>query len=528
MYRSLRIPYSEIPQLSDKDRTYITGDARWSNFQKYKPSIHSFKEVIEDKKKQPVDRQTLYKVLKKQYAELKTNDLVSSNIELLLNERTFTVVTAHQPALFTGPLYYVYKIISTINLAENLKSFYPDYDFVPLFISGSEDHDFDEVNHLNLFGKKISWTSNQTGSVGMMSNQGVLSVLSELDQILKNDNILSLLKDLYPESGNYGKSARSLVNHLFSRFGLVVLDMNDADLKSLFKDILVQELFDRPSQKLVTATQNELNKVGFASQAFVRPINLFYLQEGRRDRIEVKEDGSFQILNTRIVFTEEEMRKEILDYPERFSPNVVLRPIYQELILPNLAYVGGGGEIAYWLERKTQFEYFGVNFPVLIRRNSVLIIDQNTKSRIDKLGFHILDLFKEADLLAREYIDRNSKIELNLSQEIGELAILFDRIAQKVVLADKSLEKTALAEKVKNLKSAEFLEERMIKAEKQKHEISIQQIQKLKLKLFPENGLQERYDNFLGYYSESGDSFFDMLKSNLNPFEEGFVVLIDS
>lgn len=526
MIRSLRLPYHQIQQLSEKDRAYVGEDPRLQKFKKYKASIHSFKEAIEDKKTQNIDRQLLYTVLKNQYQELPTNSFVNKQIELLKDENTYTITTAHQPTLFTGPLYYIYKIISTINLAESLNSFYPDYNFVPVFISGAEDHDFDEVNHLTLFGKRITWNSDQTGSVGLMNNHGIDVVLNQLTELIRDEELIELLRGFYPENGNYGKSAIRLVNHLFARFGLVVLDMNNKELKNSFKDFFLKEVFERPSEKLVKETQNELAAAGFAPQAFVRPINLFYIQPGRRDRIEITADGVYQVLNTEVNFSEEELRKEINVHPEKFSPNVVLRPIYQEYILPNLAYVGGGGEIAYWLERKSQFEYFGVNFPVLIRRNSVLLLDEPSVHKAEKLGFHAVDLFKDSEVLTREYLDRNSQMSLELKDEIKELSNLFDKVVSKAIHADKTLEKTVYAEKAKQIKSLEYLEEKIIKAEKQKHDISLQQIQKLRAKVFPDNGLQERTDNFLPYYSRMKDEFLDLLKSNLNPLEEGFVVLL--
>jgi len=526
MIKSLRVPYQQIQQLSEKDRAYVGEDPRLQKFLKYRPTIHSFKEVIEDKKNQNIDRQLLCNVLKTQYQGLALHPKVKAQIELLIEENTFTVITAHQPSLFTGPLYYIYKIISTINLTESLNKFYPDYNFVPVFISGAEDHDFEEVNHLTVFGKKITWNSDQSGSVGLMNNQGIGEALIQLSNLIRNEEIIDLLKGFFPENGNYGKSALSLVNHLFSRFGLVVLDMNDKELKNSFKEFFIKEVFERPSEKLVKETQNELAAAGFSPQAFVRPINLFYIQSGRRDRIEMSAEGDYQVLNTELIFSADELRKEINEHPERFSPNVVLRPIYQEFILPNLAYVGGGGEIAYWLERKSQFEYFGVNFPVLIRRNSVLLIDEQSVHKAEKLGFHAVDLFKDLEVLTREYLDRNSQMSLDLKIEMEELSVLFDKIVNKAIHADKTLEKTVYAEKAKHVKSLEYLEEKINKAEKQKHDTALQQIQKLKMKVFPDNGLQERTDNFLPYYSRMGDQFLDLLKSNLNPLEEGFVVLL--
>jgi bacillithiol biosynthesis cysteine-adding enzyme BshC len=250
------------------------------------------------------------------------------------------------------------------------------------------------------------------------------------------------------------------------------------------------------------------------------------LQPGIRARI-VREGERFNILGTGLSFTETEMEAELQAYPERFSPNVVLRPLYQETILPNLAYIGGGGEIAYWLERKAQFEHFNVNFPMLVRRNSVLWIDRGTSQKLERLGIAFQQLFQDTDLLVRQFIEAQSETALDLQAEIQELASLFERVREKAVPVDPTLEKAVMAESVKQIKVLEQLESRLMRAEKQKHETSVNQIRALREKLFPGNGLQERQDNFLNFYQKYGETFFHVLKNHLHPLENGFLVIED-
>jgi uncharacterized protein YllA (UPF0747 family) len=221
------------------------------------------------------------------------------------------------------------------------------------------------------------------------------------------------------------------------------------------------------------------------------------------------------------------MDAELQAYPERFSPNVVLRPLYQETILPNLAYIGGGGEIAYWLERKAQFEHFGVNFPMLVRRNSVLWIDRASSQKMERLGIGFQQLFQETDLLVRQFVATQSTAPLDLNKEIQELSDIFERVRAKAVQVDPTLEKAVLAESVKQTKVLEQLESRIIRAEKHKHETAVNQLRALREKLFPNNGLQERHYNFLMFYLQYGEDFFQMLKRHLHPLENGFLVIED-
>jgi len=524
-------PFQEVPQFSAKDIAYATGTDALKPFYKYPVTMESFAKVIEDRKAIPVNRQVLVESLRRQYAGLATTELVKANIEALLSENTFTIITAHQPVLFTGPLYYIYKIISTIRLVENLSKTYPDYQFVPVFISGSEDHDFDEINHTHLFGRSVSWQNDEKGACGMMSTASLSTPLAELKTILGNDDraqrAYQLIEAAYTGHQTYGAASQALVNSLFADLGLVVVNMNDVALKRLFIPYLEREIFEHFSHPYVTATQKELDQVGFGNQAYARDINVFYLREQIRARIE--QDGDhYQVVDTDYRFSTEALKQEIHEHPEHFSPNVVLRPIYQEVIFPNLAYIGGGGELSYWLERKRQFEAFGLNFPMLIRRNSALWVDKGSAKKLQKTGLHINDLFEETEALLKHYVTENTENEINLKAEKAAIEEVLTRIATKATEVDPSLKGKVMAENAKIIKTIEQLEGRLMKAEKDRFEVALNQIRKLKEKLFPNNGLQERHENFLALYIRYGKDFFEILKGHLDPLEEGIVVFVEA
>jgi len=522
------IPYEEVPQVSSRDKAYAREDSCLRPFYKYPTEYASFAQVIEDKKNDYTNRDVLFKALQRQYSKLGVPEEVKSNINKLKSENTFTIVTAHQPSLFTGPLYYIYKIISTINLVKKLNTYLPNYQFVPIFITGGEDHDFEEMNHVNLFSNQLVWENNETGSVGAMKTSSLKNVLKELKVILgetlNGKKIYELMEQTHTNFDTYSDAALSLVNELFGKDGLVCLNMNQADLKREFIPIIRDEIFNQVSQPLVLATAEKLNEVGFKTQASPREINFFYLNHQIRERIVIKNDR-YHILNTEISFSKEEMENEIENHPEHFSPNVIMRPLFQELILPNLAYIGGGGELAYWLERKTQFEYFQLNFPMLIRRNSAVWIDKGTKKRMNKLGLIPSTLFQATEDLIKNFVKKNSEGELSFSSEKKELEAIFEKVKNKTIEVDASLGKTVLAESVKQIKSLENLESRVMRAEKQKHEVSINQIRNLKEKLFPANGLQERKDNFMAFYLKHGESYLETLKDTFDPLEKSFIVI---
>ncbi|MCB0569426.1 MAG: bacillithiol biosynthesis cysteine-adding enzyme BshC [Phaeodactylibacter sp.] len=525
-----QLSFGEVPYLSKRDQAYGQGAPSLRPFYKYPPILESFADVIQDKSQQPVDRRVLVDVLEEQYQELSTSEACQNNIRALGQENTFTVVTAHQPCLFTGPLYYIYKAISAINLAEQLKARYPLYQFVPIFITGGEDHDFEEANHLHLFGKTISWQNEESGPVGMMKTDTLGPVLEEVKGVLgdseKAQELYSMLKAAVEQHALYSGTARHIANELFKAYGLLILDMNHRKFKELFIPFIKEEILEQPSKALVEKTQSKLEAAGFSGQAYPREINFFYLLPGQRERI-VEENGLFQVLNTGLSFSREELISQIEQFPERFSPNVVMRPVFQEAILPNLAYIGGGGELAYWLERKSQFEHFGVNFPVLVRRNSVLFIDGGSAKRMEKLNLSVEDIFRDIEDLIKAYVRENTENEISLSEEKEVLEAIFKRAEQKAGEVDPTLVKAFAAESARQMNSLQQLEAKLMRAEKQRHDTAISQMRALKDKLFPGNGLQERYDNFMGFYLKYGQDFFGLLKAQLDPMQVAFTVIVD-
>ncbi|MBI5917479.1 MAG: bacillithiol biosynthesis cysteine-adding enzyme BshC [Bacteroidetes bacterium] len=525
----IKLPYPQIPQLTSSDLAYIEEVTALRPFYKYPVSIESFRQVIKDKKQEPTDRKTLVQVLKSQYANLSPGVLTLENIDKLADEKTFTLVTAHQPSLFTGPLYYIFKIVSVINLAKQLRAACPDFHFVPVFLTSGEDHDFAEVNHVHLFGKTLTWESGESGPVGQMKTASLKPVLEELKTMLGTSEeaakLYGLLEKTHTRHSRYADAAFELAHELFREDGLVALNTNDARLKRIFVPIIKGEVLQQPSHSVVNQTIAQLGAAGFPSQASPRDINFFYIGEQMRERI-VQEDGQFKVLNTSLSFSPAEMEAEIESHPERFSPNVIMRPIFQEKILPNLAYIGGGGELAYWLERKALFEHFGINFPMLVRRNSALWIDPASAKKMEKLGLSVEDLWADSEGLVKIYLKKNAETEFALTQEKQDLEAVFSAIVQKTSSVDQTLVGTVWAEHSKALKSLEQLETKLMRAEKQKHETAIQQVRALKEKLFPGGGLQERYENFIPFYLKHGEAFFQVLKDSFDPLEKKFVVLI--
>jgi bacillithiol biosynthesis cysteine-adding enzyme BshC len=525
------IPFEQVHQLAKTDLAYATGVEHLVPFYKYDLRHDVFHQIIADKRKQEIPRASLVGVLRDQYSTIPDNEHILSLIDQLADENTFTVTTAHQPSLFLGPLYFVYKAITAINLAEAMQGVIgPAAKILPVFVLGGEDHDIEEVNHIQLFNKHVTWTPDEKGPVGTFSTDSMGDVLSQIDAILGPTEyartVFEKLKRAYTEQKTFGKGTQALLHELMGRFGLIVLDMNDARLKRHFIPVMEVELKEQVSYRKVVEVAEQLNSLGYKTQATPREINLFYFTGNGRERI-IKEGDTYNVLHTDIHFTQEEIITHLHAHPERFSPNVVLRPLYQETILPNLAYVGGGGELAYWLERKSLFDYFGINYPMLVRRNSVLWIDRDSSKKLDRFGFTAAQFFEDIDTLVRQFVENNASGEVSLTTELTKIERVIDRVAEKAFLIDATLENAIRADGVKLKGMVEQWQNRLIRAEKQKHEVTIGQLRTLKEKLFPGGGLQERTENFLPFYLRYSDRFFDILKEKMLPLEHGFIVLED-
>lgn len=493
------------------------------------PTLANFKAQLEEKQENynPEYRTVLADTLQQQYNNINTSDLTQHNINLLRKDNTFTVTTGHQLNLFTGPLYFLYKIVSAINLSRQLKQAYPQYDFVPVYWMATEDHDFEEINYFAFRNKKIKWARESAGPVGRFSTEGldaVLEVFSKELGVGKNAAwLIDLFEKAYIKHSNLADATRYLANEIFSNEGLVIIDADNTDLKKLFIPYVKEELLKQTSHHKVAETAELLKDYNI--QVNPREINLFYIEDTIRERI-ILQDGSYYINNIDLKLTESEILTLLESNPEKFSPNVIMRPLYQEVILPNLTYIGGGGELAYWLELKSFFESANVTFPMLLLRNSVVLATQKQADKLDKLDLSWADMFsKQQDLLNRK-VQAFSEFKLDLTEQKEILKKQFEILTGIAAKTDASFIGAVKAQEVKQIKGLENLEKRLLKAEKRNHAEQLERIVLLQNELFPGKSLQERKANFSEFYLEFDSLLLTKLFDQLKPLEQEFNVVI--
>ncbi len=492
---------------------YVNGHPDLENFYGYKHRIQNYKQLAQEYSYDNSIREDLVKVLHGQYADCEIIEYPKATVDLLANQKTFTVTTGHQLNIFTGPLFFIYKIVSTINLCRKLKEEYPDYSFVPVYWMASEDHDADEIDHVHIFNKKLQWEHGQSGAVGHFDTSGI-------DRLIENFNgIPDVFKNIYKPGRNLSQATRILVNELFKDHGLIILDADDGTLKGHFVDAMKQELEAFKSFEAVSESNSRLEEKGYSIQVNPREINLFYLEGNSRNRI-IREGGQYKSLNTDKQINIEELSS----HPERFSPNVITRPLYQQAILPNLAYVGGPGEIAYWLQLKEAFETYKITFPILVPRNAALYVDDKSAQKMINMGFEVKDLFDTTESLKSRYLDTLDHPDIE--KESRDIFEVYEVISQKLVEADKSFSGFVEKEKALLSKQLERISGKLVKATKQKHDTELSQLEKLKEKFFPQGIPQERVWNILNIMSNKED-YIDQLLSVFDPFSQEYYLLTE-
>lgn len=473
-------------------------------------------------------RDVLVRELQQQYAQIPVTSIVEQNIISLERQNTFTITTAHQPNIFGGPLYVVYKILHVIKIAQELSNKYCDKHFVPVYYMGSEDADLEELNNITVNGKKYIWHTTQTGAVGRMYiDKNLLSLIDEMQAQIGvetfGDEWISILQSSYKKGKNIQQATFDFLNTIFGKYGLVIIIPDNPNLKRLFEPVIIKELQEQFSNKALQLAVSALQTVNYHAQTEGRELNLFYLLNDKRERIEII-NRLYVIRNLNLQFSQEEIINEVKNHPERFSANVVLRGVFQETILPNIIFVGGGGELAYWLELKHVFANAGVPYPLLLIRNSFLLINERQKETIDKLSISLEILFKkEYEILNNILANKNQNI--SLEKELNDIKFVYQAIKNKAEKADTTLKQHVEALFVKAFKRAEKLEKKIDSAQRKKLLTEQSQIERLKSELFPNSSLQERVENIAGFYAKYGSRILDSILENSLTTESKFGII---
>jgi bacillithiol biosynthesis cysteine-adding enzyme BshC len=492
----------------------------------------SWKKLIDKVLSKQKDRSTLIRVLTEQSKQHHCGIRTLANIDLLGNENTVAVVTGQQVGICSGPLYTIYKTVTAIKLAEQLSTQFPDYNFVPVFWVEKEDHDFEEINKLNVLnpagevqtieylfgGKPFERNPGPVGSI--VIDSFIDNFFDRLQTQLQESEfklpLFTALRGYYRSGATLGAAFVGLMNQVFEDSGLVFLDPGNVELKKILKPVFQKEIagLSKTSQ-MVVDTSAGLEE-HYHAQIKAKSINLFMLHKGGRYLIEPREND-YSLKGTRQFFSKEELNSIVENSPELISPNVVLRPICQDAILPTIAYVGGPSEVAYFAQLKPVYEFFDVQMPVVYPRASVTIMEEKVKNILEKFQVDFTEIWSGIDPLLIRIAEQVSEVKVDVLFDL-----LHRRIHEAVAESRFGIQQIdptlsgAIDSTLSRIESQlNVLKEKTQSAQQRRQEVTIKQIQKVAANIFPKSNFQEREFNVIYYMNKYGPDFVKWLSGEI-------------
>jgi len=543
------VEFAKLPNFNNLFLDYITlGDEEKTKlslfFNEFYRQNDDFFKVIDDKihnynSNRYFDKNVLIDILKQQNVGFGGTEQTASNIELLRKEDTFAVVTGQQVGLYTGNLYTMYKTITAVKLAKNLKERFPQFNFVPVFWLESEDHDLEESNHINIINNqnelvRIGFESDETlgddetsrkssKPVGSIKFGEMINSINEqlrsslLDTDFKN-KIMDVVTSCYKEGNDYKTSFALMLNKLVGDYGIVFIDPSDTEVKKLLMPVFEKELRTSPRMcENIITTSAEIEK-HYDLQVKPKVINLFFLHNENRLAIEPREGGKYALKNSKRRFENEEMFQTLQENPELFSPNVVLRPICQDYLLPTVAYIGGPAEISYFAQLKPAYTHYELTMPVIFPRASVSVIEGKISKFMNNYDVKFEDIFHR-NLLVSKVVEKLSevKVEDEISKFTDDLNKIFYDMKNMTAKVDQSLLNTIDNMKERLKQNIDMLKNKLINSQAKKSEVTTGQIDKVTNNIYPNENLQERIINITYFLNKYDFTFIKKLYHEIDP-----------
>jgi bacillithiol biosynthesis cysteine-adding enzyme BshC len=467
-------------------------------------------------------RRDIVEILKDQNQKINNSEAAFANIERLSNDNCAAVVTGQQVGIFGGPLYTIYKAYTAIALAGRLRTLFPDYQFVPIFWLEGDDHDFAEVNNIGLLGQDNSFNrieyaeqlkEKNLGAVGeVVFNEQIDLFYEQVSRILPHSefktSVIDFMKIYYTHGRSFSDAFASFLSYLFREDGLLFLSASDPRAKKLLSPIFITELTDYPkvSQLIIERSAELENK--YHAQIKTKALNLFYFHKGGRYFLEPREND-FNLKGTRHFVQKEEMFKIAHEQPELLSPNVALRPICQDTLLPTIAYVAGPSEIAYFAQLKKVYQYFGLTMPVIYPRASVTLVEEKVDRLLEKYQLELQEFFGGVEKVHAKVIDQVSEVNIDeMFKEAGQrIHDLIKEMHFGVNYIDPTLIGSLENMSGKFQQQLDILKEKIFEAQQRKHEVTLRQIAKITNIILPNNNFQERELNILHFLNKHGLDF---------------------
>ncbi|MBN1301387.1 MAG: bacillithiol biosynthesis cysteine-adding enzyme BshC [Melioribacteraceae bacterium] len=539
------IKYSDLPGFRRLFLDYLYDFDKVKNFynQNYRDTENYESKFSEIVQKERLHRFILADIISGQYSDIKKSKLVEANIELLKSPKTLTVVTGQQLSIFGGPLYTFYKIITAIKLSRQLKEKYDTYNFVPVFWLEGDDHDFHEVKSVTILDKTNELKNFvyddgleddlNRGSIGKLQfNDNITTTKKEYFDGLRDsefkEEIVNLVDDAYQPGKSFVNAFKKILNKYFGEYGLVVINPQSDNIKKLLRPVFKREIeYFREHSDFVIERSAELEDL-YHAQVKVKPINIFIHEPDGRYLLEPEEEN-FKLKNKRKKITQEELLKRLEEAPQDFSPNVLLRPICQDYLLPTAFYIGGPSEIAYFAQVIPNYSYFDIPQPYIYPRASATILEKNISGLIERFELNLIDLLGENDRIKTEVLSSISdeNVDKLFSEIKNEIQYAIEKLKENIFSIDQSLLETAGKTEERINHSLDVLKSKVEKAVERKHETVLRQIDKISANIYPGNEYQERVINFTSFAVKYGADLIKVLINELsiNKFEHQIIEL---
>ena len=501
---------------------------------KIKPFINSFFSLNTIQSNLSIEhdnRDILSSVIKEQYNQTvflnSEMSFVNANISKLSNKNTYTITTGHQLNVFLNPLFLIYKITSIIAYANYLNNQIKTHHFVPCFWMATDDHDFDEIKTLQLYGQNYDWDVKGKNAVGNLSSDSIVTLLRQIQPLLctthHGQELFDIYKYAYTKNHNYADATRSLLIALFGDYGLVVVDGHHPQLKKIFTPHFQAEVTDSFVYSAIAQTNQSIKKI-YKPQINALKENIFYLHNEIRSKIHCNQN-TYYTHDHPINWSLSELLDEIAEFPERFSPNVFLRTLYQECIMPNILYVGGPSETSYWLQLKNMFDVRKIHYPLLALRSHFLIVPKKISDLQNRLNLTELDLFKDYHDQLKNIIINQSSLNLDSESEIFNNQFIE---MEKYLNSVKGFPIQSLYVFQKRFQTElDRFKSKILKFEKTQNKDLENKIKLINDALFPNNLIQERTCSFIPYYIKYGKDFFNFLIKESSIFDNKYTILTE-
>jgi bacillithiol synthase len=529
------LPYDLIPHQSRLFLDYLKDPVALRRFY---PSAVRFHHELQQRVPEVlsayrVDRNRVCDALAKMNQRWGAGEATLKNIELLREADCIAVVSGQQAGLFTGPLYTVYKALAAVKLAGCLQQ--RNTKAVPVFWIAAEDHDFAEVAKAELIGRDcqlksvaVSDTLHREGQpVGqVILDESIDTVVNELFELLPASEFAADMKALVKSAWQPGRgfvdSFATMMMVLLGRHGLIFLDPLDSELKRLAAPLYSEAARRAPEIASALAQRSaELEQAGYHAQVLATA-NSFPLflhdEQGRRHAVARVASGKYRTKDGDREYTCEELAALAEEQPERFSPNVTLRAVVQDYLLPTIAYYGGAAEIAYFAQTAEVYRLLERPATPILPRSGLTMIEHHTGRVLERYDLTLADFFEGLEPVTKRVVEEHlaadsAKLFADAEQNVNHE---LDRLRQELQAIDPTLASALETGRKKINYQLEGLKQRFVRAQITRDEAAHRQLQRALDQLYPNKDLQERHINITSLLARHGTYVIEWIFNAIN------------